>query len=97
VGVSQHICFPSYFSAAASSCYVSLEQLSGRSVYATYLYFTQAPGVERLTVQGRLFLNVVVEQSATVLQLFSSKNEALLFLRNALLLLNLSLDDKDRV
>ena len=42
-------------------------------------------------VQGRLLLNVVVAESATILELLACKDEALLVRRNALLVLNLRL------
>ena len=44
-----------------------------------------------------LFLDVVVAQSATVLQLLTRKDEALLVGRDALLVLNLGLDALNRV
>ena len=43
-------------------------------------------------MKRRLLLNIVIRQRPTILQLFSSKNEALLIRRNALLVLNLRLD-----
>src|SRR5699024_6358825 len=43
-------------------------------------------------VQGRLLLNVVVAQGATVLELLSSENQTLLVWRDALLILGLGLD-----
>jgi len=43
-------------------------------------------------VQGRLLLNVVVRESASILQLLSSKDETLLVWWNSLLVLNLGLD-----
>jgi hypothetical protein len=43
-------------------------------------------------VKSRLLLNVVVGQGATVLKLFSGKNEALLVRRNPLFILNLLLN-----
>lgn len=48
-------------------------------------------------MEGALFLNVVVRKSATVLQLFAGKNQALLIGRNALLILNLLLNVLNRV
>lgn len=48
-------------------------------------------------VQGRLLLYVVIGQSATILQLFTCKDETLLVGRNALLVLNLGLHIFDRV
>ena len=43
-------------------------------------------------VKGRLLLDVVVRQGATILELFTSENETLLVWGNALLVLNLGLD-----
>jgi len=43
-------------------------------------------------VEGGLLLDVVIRQSASVLQLLSSKDESLLVWRNALLILDLGLD-----
>jgi len=48
-------------------------------------------------MQSRLFLDVVVGKSATVLELFSSKDESLLIWREAFLVLDFSLDVFDRV
>ena len=48
-------------------------------------------------VKGALLLNVVVAQSATVLKLLSSEDEALLVGRDALLVLNFGLDVLNRV
>ena len=48
-------------------------------------------------VKGALLLNVVVAQSATVLKLLTSEDEALLVGRDALLVLNFGLDVLDRV
>merc|ERR1711875_168889 len=48
-------------------------------------------------VQGRLLLDVVVAQRATVLQLLASKDQALLVRRDALLVLDLGLDILDGV
>jgi len=48
-------------------------------------------------MQGRLFLYIIVGQSPTVFQLFSSEDEALLVRWNALLVLDLRLDVFDRV
>jgi len=42
-------------------------------------------------VKGRLFLDVVVTQGSTILELFSSKDETLLVWWNSLLVLNLGL------
>ena len=46
-------------------------------------------------VQRRLLLNVVVGQSAPVLELFASEDESLLIRRDALLVLNLLLHHLD--
>ena len=43
-------------------------------------------------VKRRLLLNIVVGQSAAILELFARENQALLVWRNALLVLNLALD-----
>ena len=43
-------------------------------------------------MEGRLFLNVVVRQGATILQLLSSKNQSLLIRGDTFLVLNLGLD-----
>ena len=43
-------------------------------------------------VEGRPLLNVVVREGVTILQLLSSKDEALLIRGDALLILNLGLD-----
>ena len=48
-------------------------------------------------VEGRLLLNVVIGQSPAVLKLLASEDEALLIGRNALLVLDLSLDILDGV
>ena len=48
-------------------------------------------------MEGGLLLNVVVRESATVLELISSENQALLIGRDALLVLDLSLDIIDSV
>jgi len=43
-------------------------------------------------VKGRLFLDIIVGQGSTVLELFSSEDESLLIRGNALFVLNLALD-----
>ena len=43
-------------------------------------------------VKGRLFLDVIVAERATVLQLLSGKNKTLLIRRNTFLVLDLGLD-----
>jgi hypothetical protein len=43
-------------------------------------------------VEGRLLLDVVVGQSAAILELLAGEDEALLVRRNALLILDLGLD-----
>ena len=48
-------------------------------------------------MQRRFLLNVVITQSATILQLLSGKDETLLIGRDALLVLNLGLDIVNRV
>merc|ERR1711935_701126 len=48
-------------------------------------------------MQGRLLLDVVVREGATIFQLFAGKDQSLLIWRNALLVLNLSLDILNRV
>ena len=48
-------------------------------------------------VEGRLLLDVVVRESAAILELLSGKDQALLIGRNALLVLDLGLDVVDRV
>lgn len=48
-------------------------------------------------MKGGLLLDVVIRQSATVLELFARKNQALLVRRNAFLVLNLGLDIVDGV
>ena len=48
-------------------------------------------------MEGSLLLDVVVAQSARILQLFASKNEALLIRGDALLVLDLALDGLDGV
>ena len=48
-------------------------------------------------VKGRLLLNVIVAQGATVLKLFTSKDQALLIWGNAFLVLNLGLDVVDGI
>ena len=48
-------------------------------------------------VESRLLLNVIVRKSASVLELLSSEDEALLVRRDALLVLDLALDVVDRV
>jgi hypothetical protein len=42
-------------------------------------------------VEGRLFLDVVIAQGATILELLASKDKTLLIGRNAFLILNLAL------
>jgi hypothetical protein len=48
-------------------------------------------------VKGRLILDVVVGERASVLELLARKDEALLVRGNALLVLDLALDHFDRV
>ena len=48
-------------------------------------------------VESRLLLDVVVRESATVLELLSRKNKTLLIRWNALLILNLGLDVVDGI
>merc|ERR1711935_910714 len=48
-------------------------------------------------MQGRLLLDVVVREGATILKLFAGKDQSLLIWRNALLVLDLSLDILNRV
>ena len=48
-------------------------------------------------MEGRLLLDVVIGQGAAILELLSSKDQALLIGRNALLVLNLGLDVVDGV
>jgi hypothetical protein len=48
-------------------------------------------------MEGRLLLNVVVGESAAILKLLTSKDQALLVWGNALLVLNLGLDIVDGV
>ena len=48
-------------------------------------------------VEGRLLLDVVVRESAAVLELLASEDQALLVWRDALLVLDLGLDVLDRV
>jgi hypothetical protein len=48
-------------------------------------------------VQGRLLLNVVVAQGATVLKLLTSEDKTLLVRRNAFLVLDLGLDVVDGI
>jgi len=48
-------------------------------------------------VKGRLLLNVVVREGATILELLASEDESLLVRRNALLVLNLALHIVDGV
>jgi hypothetical protein len=48
-------------------------------------------------VEGRLLLDVVVGQGATIFKLLASKNQALLVRRDTLLVLNLGLDVVNRV
>jgi hypothetical protein len=48
-------------------------------------------------MEGGLFLDVVVLESATVLELFSSEDESLLVWGNTFLVLNLGLDGFDGV
>merc|ERR1711931_133864 len=43
-------------------------------------------------MEGRLFLDVVIRQSSSIFQLFSSKDQSLLIWRNAFLILDLCLD-----
>ena len=48
-------------------------------------------------MEGRLLLDVVIRESAAVLELLASEDEALLIRRDALLILDLSLDIVDSV
>ena len=48
-------------------------------------------------VHGRLLLNVVVREGATILKLLSSENQTLLIWGDSLLVLNLSLHVLDRI
>jgi hypothetical protein len=48
-------------------------------------------------MERRFLLNIVIAQSATILELLAGKDQALLVRRNALLVLNLALDIVDRV
>jgi hypothetical protein len=48
-------------------------------------------------MKGGLLLDVVVRQSATVLELLASEDQALLVRRDALLVLNLALDIVDGI
>ena len=48
-------------------------------------------------MEGRFLLDVIVRESATVLELFSSEDETLLIRRDSFLVLNLGLDVVDRV
>src|SRR5210317_394947 len=48
-------------------------------------------------VQGRLFLDVIIRECTSILELFTSENESLLIRWNTLLVLDLSLDVIDRV
>ena len=48
-------------------------------------------------MQSRLFLDVVVGQSAAVFELLASENEALLVWRDSLLVLDLGLDILDSI
>ena len=48
-------------------------------------------------MKGGLFLDVVIRESTTVLELLASEDQALLVRRNAFLVLNLGLDVVDGV
>ena len=48
-------------------------------------------------MEGRFLLNVVVGESATVLELFSSEDQSLLIRRDTFLVLNFGLDVVDSV
>ena len=48
-------------------------------------------------MEGRLFLDVVVRECTTILELLSGEDETLLIWRNALLVLDLGLDVVDGV
>jgi len=48
-------------------------------------------------VEGRLLLDVVVSQGATILQLLAGEDQSLLVRRNAFLILNFSLTDQASV
>jgi hypothetical protein len=48
-------------------------------------------------MKGGLLLDVVIRESATVLKLLASEDQALLVRRNSLLILNLALDVVDGV
>lgn len=48
-------------------------------------------------MEGRLLLNIVVGQRATILELLAGEDETLLIRRNTLLILNLGLDSLNRI
>ena len=48
-------------------------------------------------MEGRLLLNVIILESATVLELLTSEDKALLIRRDALIVLDLGFDVLDRV
>jgi hypothetical protein len=48
-------------------------------------------------MESRLLLNVIVRESASVLELLASEDQALLVRRNSFLVLDLALDVVDRV
>lgn len=48
-------------------------------------------------MESGLLLNVIIRESATVLELLASKDQALLVRRDALLVLNLALDVVDGI
>merc|ERR1719369_1594071 len=48
-------------------------------------------------MKGRLFLDIVVRQSSSIFQLFSSKDQSLLIWRNTFLVLDLSFDVLDGI
>ena len=66
-------------------------------MYSTTYHTLSSSSKTQHQVQGGLFLDVVVGQSAAIFQLLSGKDETLLVGRDSLLVLDLGLDILDSV
>jgi hypothetical protein len=69
----------------------------GRVVEDTAGDLTMSASQTQHQMQGGFLLNIVIAQCTTILELFASKNQALLIGRNAFLVLNLGLDIVNRI
>jgi len=75
---------------------VLVRDLLGSGVILLLALLSTSPQSED-KMKGRFFLNVVVRESSSILELLSSKDETLLIWGNAFLVLDLGLDVLDRV